>query len=238
MSYRKSNKSKKTSNQNQNNINAFRIEQLEPRILMSATAAEWQTERGNPFCATAALSLRAERGNPFCGTTAPSLRAERGNPFWRTAALSLRAERGNPFRGEGLGYEFNERRGKYENDHREVIRYPGGALRGPGNHLVRQRQQGDRSSGRGLLGQRGRHFQRRRAADKLIERRGGTPEQRSDTGIEFRRDVHRERQLRCVLGRHAGQIQQLCEQQFGQRGSLRRGGGKGIKVFPFQQTGD
>ena len=54
MSNRKSNKSKKTSNQNQNqnNINAFRIEQLEPRLLMSATAA---------------LSLRAERGNPFRG---------------------------------------------------------------------------------------------------------------------------------------------------------------------------
>src|SRR5574344_1665087 len=91
----------------------------------------------------------------------------------------------------------------------ENISYPGGALRGPGNHLLRQGQRGDRSSGRGLLGQRGRHFQRRRAADKRIERRGGTPEQRSDTGIEFRRNVHRERQLRCVLGRHAGQIQQL-----------------------------
>ena len=52
MSNRKSNKSKKTSNQNQNqnqnqnNINAFRIEQLEPRILMSATAAGWQDDGG------------------------------------------------------------------------------------------------------------------------------------------------------------------------------------------------
>ena len=44
MSNRKSNKSKKTDSKNQNNINAFRIEQLEPRILMSATAAEWQDE--------------------------------------------------------------------------------------------------------------------------------------------------------------------------------------------------
>ena len=68
MSNRKSNKkSKKTESKNQNNVNAFRIEQLEPRILMSATAAEWQTERGNPFWRTAAPSLRAERGNPFRG---------------------------------------------------------------------------------------------------------------------------------------------------------------------------
>ena len=52
MSNRKNNKSEKTSNKSQNNINAFRIEQLEPRLLMSATAA---------------LSLRAERGNPFRG---------------------------------------------------------------------------------------------------------------------------------------------------------------------------
>jgi hypothetical protein len=42
---RKNNKkSKKTDSKNQNNINAFRIEQLEPRLLMSATAAEWQAE--------------------------------------------------------------------------------------------------------------------------------------------------------------------------------------------------
>jgi hypothetical protein len=34
---RKNNKkSKKTDSKNQNNINAFRIEQLEPRLLMSA----------------------------------------------------------------------------------------------------------------------------------------------------------------------------------------------------------
>ena len=49
---KKSKKSKKTESKNQNNVNAFRIEQLEPRILMSATAA---------------LSLRTERGNPFRG---------------------------------------------------------------------------------------------------------------------------------------------------------------------------
>ena len=54
MSNRKNNKSKKTSNKNhsQNDFNSFRIEQLEPRLLMGATAA---------------LSLRAERGNPFRG---------------------------------------------------------------------------------------------------------------------------------------------------------------------------
>ena len=51
MSNKKSNKGKNTKS-TQNNINAFRIEQLEPRLLMSATAA---------------LSLRAERGNPFRG---------------------------------------------------------------------------------------------------------------------------------------------------------------------------
>jgi hypothetical protein len=52
MSNKKSNKGKKSTKSTQNNINAFRIEQLEPRLLMSATAA---------------LSLRAERGNPFRG---------------------------------------------------------------------------------------------------------------------------------------------------------------------------
>ena len=43
---RKNNKSKKTDSKNQNNINAFRIEQLEPRLLMSATAAGWQDDGG------------------------------------------------------------------------------------------------------------------------------------------------------------------------------------------------
>ena len=42
MSNKKSNKGKKSTKSTQNNINAFRIEQLEPRLLMSATAAEWQ----------------------------------------------------------------------------------------------------------------------------------------------------------------------------------------------------
>ncbi len=44
MSNRKNNtKSKKTTN-NSSDFNSFRMEALEPRLLMSATAAEWQAE--------------------------------------------------------------------------------------------------------------------------------------------------------------------------------------------------
>ena len=45
MSNRKNNtKSKKTTGNSHNDFNSFRIEALEPRLLMSATAAEWQAE--------------------------------------------------------------------------------------------------------------------------------------------------------------------------------------------------
>lgn len=52
MSKIKKTSSKKNTGNSHNDFNSFRIEQLEPRLLMSATAAP---------------SLLAERGNPFRG---------------------------------------------------------------------------------------------------------------------------------------------------------------------------